>query len=121
MKVLYVTTVGATMGFFKDFIRQLIDAGHTVDIACNDKAWAAPDCYREWNCSIHQIDCSRSPLSGSNLKAVKQIRALVKANGYDIVHCHTPVAAVCARLACRRLRKTMGVKVVYTAHGFHFF
>ena len=121
MKVLYVTTVGATMGFFKDFIRQLIDAGHTVDIACNDRAWAAPDCYSEWNCNIHQIDCSRSPLSGSNLKAVKQIRALVKANGYDIVHCHTPVAAVCARLACRRLRKAMGVKVVYTAHGFHFF
>lgn len=121
MKILYVTTVGATMGFFKDFIKQLLDAGHTVDIACNDKAWSAPDCYREWNCKIHQIDCSRSPLSMSNLKAVKQIKALVTENDYDIVHCHTPVAAICARAACRKLRKSGKVKVIYTAHGFHFF
>ena len=121
MKILYVTTVGATMGFFKDFIKQLLDAGHTVDIACNDKAWSAPDCYREWNCKIHQIDCSRSPLSISNLKAVKQIKALVTENNYDIVHCHTPVAAICARAACRKLRKSGKVKVIYTAHGFHFF
>lgn len=121
MKILYVTTVGATMGFFKDFIRQLLDAGHMVDIACNDKAWAVPDCYREWNCAIHQIDCSRSPLSASNLKAIKQIRALVSENGYDIVHCHTPVAALCARVACRKLRRSGKVKVIYTAHGFHFY
>ncbi len=121
MKILYVTTVGATMGFFKSFIRQRLDSGDTVDIACNDAEWAAPDCYREWGCNVHQIDCSRSPLSPSNLKAVGQIKRLVSENGYDIVHCHTPVAALCARLACRRLRKTLGVKVIYTAHGFHFF
>lgn len=47
MKILYVTTVGATMGFFKDLIRQLLDLGHTVDVACNDELWAVPDCYRE--------------------------------------------------------------------------
>lgn len=121
MKLLYVTTVGATMGFFKDLIKQMLDEGHTVDIACNDKLWAVPDCYREWGCDIYQIDCSRSPLSISNLKAVKQIRKIVQENKYDIVHCHTPVAAICARTACRRLRKAGAVKVIYTAHGFHFF
>lgn len=121
MKILFVTTVGATMGFFKDFIKQLLNKGHTVDIACNDDLWAVPECYREWNCSVYQIECSRSPLSTSNLKAVKQIRSLVKENKYDIVHCHTPVAALCARVACRKLRKQGRVKVIYTAHGFHFY
>lgn len=105
MKILYVTTVGATMGFFKDLIRQLLDLGHTVDVACNDELWAVPDCYREWGCHIYQIDCSRSPLSMSNLRAIRQIRTVVQDNKYDVVHCHTPVAAICARAACRKLRK----------------
>lgn len=120
MKILYVTTVGATMGFFRDFVRTLLDEGHQVEIACNDEAWAVPAIFREWGCPIHQIDCSRSPLSPANAHAVREIRRLVREQRYDIVHCHTPVAAMCARLACRRLRKT-GTKVIYTAHGFHFF
>lgn len=121
MKILYVTTVGVTMGFFKDFIRQLLDEGNTVDIAANDREWAVPDCFREWGCSIYQVDCSRSPVSPSNIKAVKQIKKLVSENKYDIVHCHTPVAGICARTACRHLRRSQGTKVIYTAHGFHFF
>ena len=39
MKILYVTTVGATMTFFKDFFKELISNGHTVDLACNEKEW----------------------------------------------------------------------------------
>ena len=39
---------------------------------------------------------------------------------YEIIHCHTPIAAFCTRLACRTLRKN-GTRVFYTAHGFHFY
>ena len=35
MRILYVTTIGATMGFFKSLIKELIDDGHVVDIATN--------------------------------------------------------------------------------------
>ena len=35
MKILYVTTIGITMGFFRSFIHELIDEGNTVDIACS--------------------------------------------------------------------------------------
>lgn len=120
MKILYVTTVGATMGFFRELVRTLLDEGHKVEIACNDEAWAVPVVFREWGCPIHQIDCSRSPLSPANARAVREIHRLVQEQRYDIVHCHTPVAAMCARLACHGLRKS-GTKVIYTAHGFHFF
>lgn len=121
MKILYVTTIGITMGFFKSFIRELTDMGHTVEIACNDEAAPVPEFYNELGCTVHRLSCSRSPFSGGNVKAVKQIRRLVAENRYDIVHCHTPIAAACTRLACRRLRKKQGVKVFYTAHGFHFY
>lgn len=120
MKILYVTTIGMTMTFFKELIRDLLDQGHTVDIMCNESDFPVPDCYREWGCAVYHHDCARSPLSPGNLKAVSQIRELVRKNQYDAVHCHTPVAAMCTRLACIGARK-QGAKVFYTAHGFHFF
>lgn len=121
MKILYVTTIGITMGFFKSFIKDLTDMGHTVELACNDMEEPVPAFYHNLGCKIHRLSCSRTPFSKGNLTAVKQIRRLVEENHYDIVHCHTPVAATCTRLACRKLRKKQGVKVFYTAHGFHFY
>ncbi len=120
MKILYVTTISITMGFFESLIRSLLNDDHTVDIATNESEGKVSACYREWGCSVYQIDTSRSPLSKGNLTAIRQIKDLVNTNQYDIVHCHTPVAAMCTRLACRKARKN-GTKVFYTAHGFHFF
>ena len=120
MKILYVTTIARTMVFFKNFIHLLIGKGHTVDIATNETNRKVPEEYRLWNCQIHQIDTSRSPLSKSNLTAYKQLKTLVETGEYDIVHCHTPVAAMITRLTCRGVRKK-GTKVFYTAHGFHFY
>ena len=120
MKILYVTTIGGTMNFFNSFINLLINEGHTIDIATNEHDSKVPACYREWGCRVYQIDTSRSPLKRGNLKAIKQIKKLVKKEKYDIVHCHTPIAALCTRLACSKARKN-GTKVFYTAHGFHFY
>lgn len=120
MKILYVTTIGATMPFFESFIRQLFDEGNTVDIATNENISRVPECYKEWGSIVYQIDTSRSPLNKGNIKAVKQIKQLVEREKYDIVHCHTPIAAMCTRLACFKARKN-GTKVFYTAHGFHFY
>ena len=119
MKILYVTTIGGTMVFFQSFIRQLIEQGHTVDIACSypDKVG---QCYLELGCKTYPLSCSRSPLDKGNLSAVKQLKKIVEENHYDIVHCHTPIAAACTRIACRKVRK-QGTKVFYTAHGFHFY
>ena len=50
---------------------------------------------------------------------LKHIRSLVAEQGYDIVHVSTPTAAFMVRLALRGSRS--GTKVIYTAHGFHFF
>ena len=120
MKILYVTTVGLTMRFFKSLIHELVNDGNVVDIACNESRLKVDDFYRDLGCKIFQIDCSRSPLSKNNLKAVNEIRKIVVENNYDVVHCHTPIAGVATRLACNKLRKN-GLRVFYTAHGFHFF
>lgn len=120
MRILYITTIGSTMNFFKSFIRQLKNEGHTVDIATNENDREVPEYYKKWGCTVYQIDTSRSPVDLGNIKAIRQIKQLVANGKYDIVHCHTPIAAMCTRLACRKIRKT-GTKVIYTAHGFHFY
>ena len=119
MKILYITTVGGTMNFFNSLIKELINDGYTIDIATNEVASKVPDCYKEWGCKIYHISTSRSPFSFGNIKAIKQIKKIAK--DYDLVHCHTPLAGMATRLACRKLRKKQGLKVIYTAHGFHFY
>ena len=126
MKILYVTTIGATMGFFKSIIKELVEDGNTVDIACNEQLAQVPEFYSELGCSQYHLDCTRSPFDSGNIKCIKQIKQLVEENGYDVVHCHTPIVAFCTRLACRCIRKKRArssnpLRVFYTAHGFHFY
>jgi glycosyltransferase involved in cell wall biosynthesis len=122
MKILYVTTISSTMNaFFKAHIDMLVADGHRVDLACNDADWPIDRFYEELGCESHHVDFSRRPLSADNLKAYRQLGRLIREGGYDLVHCHTPNAAVITRLVCRRLRKKRGLKVLYTAHGFHFY
>ena len=118
MRILYVTTVGGTMGFFKSIIGELVKEGNVVDIATNEESRKVDDYYRELGCKIFPISTSRSPFSIGNVRAIKQIREISK--DYDIVHCHTPLAGAATRIGCKGLRKK-GLKVMYTAHGFHFY
>ncbi|MBQ9354132.1 MAG: glycosyltransferase family 4 protein [Clostridia bacterium] len=120
MRFLYVTTIGLTMIFFKDLVKKLVDDGNTVDIACNEYEYKVDEFYRELGCNVYQINCSRSPFSKGNLEAIKELKKIISDNKYDIVHCHTPVAGACTRIACKGFRKK-GLKVFYTAHGFHFY
>ena len=120
MKILYVTTIGSTMNFFRRFIEELIKDGHRVDIATNETISVVPDFFKSLGCKAYSIETSRSPFNKGNLVAINQIKKIVSEEHYDIVHCHTPIAAMCTRFACRKVRKN-GTRVFYTAHGFHFY
>lgn len=122
MNILYVTTISLTMNsFFKPHIELLVREGHHVDIACNGKELALDGLYSELGCGFHQIDFSRSPLSPQNVRAYGQLKQVIANGQYDVVHCHTPNAAAVTRLVCRKFRRKTGLKVFYTAHGFHFY
>ncbi len=119
MRILYVTTIAGTMGFFPAHLKMLIDEGHTIEIAANTDLGIPKFC-TDMELKVYHIPFSRSPFSKTNLVAYKQFKELVKSGEYDIVHTHTPNASACVRLACRKLRKS-GLRVFYTAHGFHFY
>lgn len=66
------------------------------------------------------IPIARSPFKLSNIQAYKDLKQIIDDNNYSIIHCHTPLGGVIARLVAKGSRKTGAVKVLYTAHGFHF-
>lgn len=51
------------------------------------------------------------------LKSIIQLIKDCKRNRIDLIHCHTPIASIVARIAGIFLIKT---KVIYTCHGFYF-
>ena len=55
------------------------------------------------------------------MKAYFALKKLIEENDFDIIHCHTPVGGVLTRLAARDVRAKGHTKVIYTAHGFHFY
>src|SRR4051794_13239116 len=65
------------------------------------------------------IPIARSPFNRNNIKAYEELKKIIDQNDYKMIHCHTPMGGVLARLAAREVRKK-GTKVIYTAHGFHF-
>ncbi len=67
----------------------------------------------------YTIPIQRSPLSMKNMEAYRELKEIIDGNQYKLIHCHTPMGGVLARLAAREARKK-GTKVIYTAHGFHF-
>ena len=66
----------------------------------------------------HQIDFVRSPFDKRNFQVYRQMVELMRREDFSLVHCHTPMGGVMARLAAH---VTGTGPVIYTAHGFHFF
>lgn len=122
MKVLIVATVVKKhiMEFHLPTINMLKSYGCQVDVAASNDYENKSDCIIPQCDNYYDIPFSRNPLSFKNIKSARMLNEIIKKEKYDIVHCHTPVAAFVTRLVCQKYRKN-GLKVYYTAHGFHFF
>lgn len=72
----------------------------------------------KYGIKIHQIDFIRSPFDLHNIKAYKQLKELMKAERYDLVHCNTPIGGLLGRICAKSVRVP---HVIYQAHGFHFY
>jgi glycosyltransferase involved in cell wall biosynthesis len=122
-KLLIVSTVAATLrAFLLPYARRFREQGWTVD-ALSNSASACRECRENFD-GCRDLPFNRNPLDFKNFgKTGESIREIVSAGKYDIVHVHTPVASFVTRFALRN-RQNSGAgrpKVVYTAHGFHFY
>lgn len=120
-KVLFVAHMlrGHVLVFHLPYMKWFQEQGYEVHLcSCNDTekpVTEVPYCDR-----FFDLPFQRSPFGRQNLQVYREIKKLVDREDYALIHCHTPVGGMVGRLAARGARKR-GTRVLYTAHGFHFF
>ncbi|MEN9790663.1 MAG: hypothetical protein RLZZ63_321 [Gemmatimonadota bacterium] len=116
-KILYVATSDLHLAaFHRPYIQWLADRGHRVDIAIEKRGDAE---FTGLN-AVHHMAFPRRLRGRDLLTTYRRLKALVDREHYDVIHCHTPIPSALVRLAARHARRR-GTKVMYTAHGFHFY
>jgi glycosyltransferase involved in cell wall biosynthesis len=117
-KLLIVTTVPITLrSFLLPFVKHFKSLGWQVDGMAQGLT-ADPECVAACD-RVWDIQWSRNVLDPRNLfSGVSRVKEVVAQENYDLVHVHTPIAAFVTRYALKNFPNT---KVIYTAHGFHFY
>lgn len=127
-RVLILASVASMIDQFNmPNIELLQSMGYSVDVACNfiEGNPSSDARISEFRKKLHsmKVDCYQIDFDREitnifgHIKALRQVEHLMKTVGYTFVHCHTPIGGVVGRLAGRMT----GTKVIYTAHGFHFY
>lgn len=96
----------------------LLQMGYEVHIAAN---FSDPvDNFNDKNVIMHQVNFQRNPFSLKNIHAYAELKKIVEKEKFDLIHTHSPSGGAITRLASTSLRKK-GARILYTAHGFHFY
>lgn len=121
-KVLFVATVVKThiMEFHIPYLKMFQDMGWETAVAAKNDYEDPADCVIPYCDRYYDIPFARIPWKADNIQSYKALKKIIDEGNFDLIHCHTPVGAMLARLAAADARKR-GTKVIYTAHGFHFF
>ena len=110
-------------------IQILQSLGYKVDVVADftnpgnitaERAEDLQNRLEDMNVRVFDIAIPRSINPIAILNAYKKVKDLIKAEHYNLIHCHSPIGGAICRLAAKNERK-IGTKVIYTAHGFHFY
>lgn len=123
-KILITATELHIIQFWLYHIENLIKNGFEVELVCSHVGDKLDDLKEKLkiigNPKLTVVDLKRNPLSLHNIHGYFQLRKYLAENKYDIIITNEPVMGVMTRLAARTARKKFGTKVIYFAHGFHF-
>lgn len=121
MKILYTATVLSHIcQFHLPHMKALQEQGHTVHVAAHDNLAVKNGLQLKYCDKFIEIPFDRSPRSPGNVKAYKLLKKLLAEEHNDVILCNTPMGGIVTRLAAKQTRK-QGTRVIYMAHGFHFF
>lgn len=121
MKILYTATVLSHIcQFHLPYLEEFQRRGIEVHVAARNNL-AEKNGLQLRHCDQYfDLPFQRSPRDPRNLEAGRQLKALLAKEHYDVILCNTPMGGIVTRLAARASRKH-GTRVVYMAHGFHFY
>lgn len=104
--------------FIKFLIPQLKyfkEQGYEVTIATKLQGLDIPYCDKKID-----VNFARSLNLKQNIQSYRQMKKVFTEGHYDVVSCHTPFGGAITRLAYKHC-KIKNTKMVYMAHGFHFY
>jgi glycosyltransferase involved in cell wall biosynthesis len=115
-KVLQLCAVDFTLAkFLAPLCFRLQQEGFDVTAACTETVFMEPLRQKGLRC-VH-LPIARSMSLRAHARSYRLLSAWLRRERFDIVHVHTPIAALIGRLAAAR----RGVPIrIYTAHGFYF-
>lgn len=120
-KVLLTATVQSHIcQFHRPLVEILHKRGYEVHVAARDNLAEKNGLKLDFVEKVYDVPFSRSPLSRDNIKAYKCLKKILRNENYEFIHCNTPMGGVVTRLASVKMRNS-GTKIIYTAHGFHFY
>lgn len=123
-----LTTVASTLQqFCMQFIKLLQKTGYQVDVVCNfeegnnisdERIKSFKNELTSIRVNYRHFGFSRNALCiGKHIESYKELKKYIEQQQYDFIHCHTPIAGAIGRLAAHKTK----TKIIYTAHGFHFY
>lgn len=125
--LMLATTAAMIEQFNKNNILILEEMGYEVHVAGNflvgnpiseEKLEEFKVWLEEHHGKWFHITATRKPTDmKNNVFAYKKVVELITEYKYEFIHCHTPIGSVIGRIAAH----VTHTKIIYTAHGFHFF
>ena len=114
-KVLFTATVDShIIHFHIPYLKLFKDKDYEVHVVTGEEG-KIPYCNKK-----HIINIKRNPYNFKNINAINELKKIINKEKFDIIHCHTPMGGVVTRIAAKKTRIN-GTKIIYTAHGFHFY
>ena len=120
-KILITSTDMMMMQFLVPHVLHLREQGYQVEVACSEVGGRFAEVQNALGVdSVHKVRLHRSPIKAGNVKGLADLKGIINNGSYDLIWTNEPVMGVMTRLAAKKARKK-GAKVMYMAHGFHFF
>lgn len=120
-KVLYVATLLSHIcQFHLPYLKLFKEQGYEVHVAARDNLAEKNGLQLKYTDKHFEVPFRRSPFNVKNIAAYKELKSVLKNEQYDLIVCNTPVGGIITRLVAQKYRKK-GTKVIYIAHGFHFY
>ncbi|MFQ3726948.1 glycosyltransferase family 4 protein [Staphylococcus equorum] len=115
MKILFSASVYRHLvSFHIPYINYFLNQGYEVfAIAKND---GNKEVLENLGVKCYEIDIERVPYKIKNIKAYKQLKNFLSKHNFDLITTHTPFISFLIRLINHN-----NTKLIYTAHGFHFY
>ncbi len=120
-KILITSTDVMMLQFLIPHAFYLKECGYEVEIACSDVEGHIEELKEIVKNEIpfNIVKLSRNPADINNFKGLSELKKIISGGNYDLIWTNEPVMGIMTRLA-RKLAHSKA-KVLYFAHGFHFF